>query len=164
VDEHVFSAIVPNDEAEALLSIEEFDGTLGFTDDLRRHAAAATTAAATAETAAAATTKAAAATAATETVTAATAAAEAIAAAAEAVATATKAIAAAAEATAAEAAVFAKAVALVPATAALPAPSSIETHAVKIFPNSPVSSIHGRRAGTREPKGAAVMPSQGRLI
>ncbi|WP_414712309.1 hypothetical protein, partial [Sphingomonas sp.] len=50
-------------------------------------------------------------------------------------------------ATAEAAAIFAKAVALVLA-AALPAPPSIETHAVKIFPNSPLS-FHPRTPGGR---------------
>jgi hypothetical protein len=56
VNEHVFTAIVANDEAEALLRIEEFYGTLAFADDLGRHSSAATAAAP--EATAAATTKA----------------------------------------------------------------------------------------------------------
>jgi hypothetical protein len=50
VDEHVLAAVIADDEAEALLRIEEFDDTFAFADDLRRHAATATaeTAAATA--------------------------------------------------------------------------------------------------------------------
>src|SRR3954466_12496536 len=62
VDEHVLAAIVPNDEAESLLAVEEFHDALGFADDLGGHAAAG---AAAAETAAAATATAAAITAAT---------------------------------------------------------------------------------------------------
>jgi hypothetical protein len=59
VDEDVLPTIVADDEAEALLRIEEFDDALAFANDLRGHpatAAAAETAAATAaaETAAAA--------------------------------------------------------------------------------------------------------------
>src|SRR6185436_2618026 len=53
VHEHVLAAVVADDEAEALLAVEEFDDTLGFADDLGRHAAAG---AAAAETAAAAAT------------------------------------------------------------------------------------------------------------
>jgi hypothetical protein len=148
VNEHILAAIVADDEAEALLSVEEFDGTLGLANNLGRHAAA---------TAAAATEAAASAAAAIATAT--TAAAEAIAAAVTAAA-ATEAITTATVTTAtataetvttksatAKAAVFAKAVALVPA-AALPAPPSIETHAVKIFPNSPLS-FHPRTPGGR---------------
>jgi hypothetical protein len=52
VHEHVFAAIVTNDEAEALLSVEELYDALTFADDLGRHAA--TTAATAAETTAAA--------------------------------------------------------------------------------------------------------------
>ena len=52
VDEHVLAAIVADDEAEALLRVEEFDDAFAFADDLRGHAA--TAAAAAAETAAAA--------------------------------------------------------------------------------------------------------------
>ena len=50
VNEHVLAAIVADDEAEALLRIEEFDGALAFANDLGRHSAtaAATEAAATA--------------------------------------------------------------------------------------------------------------------
>jgi hypothetical protein len=54
VDEHVFAAVVANDEAESLLRIEEFDDALAFADDLGRHSAAAS--AATAEAAATTTT------------------------------------------------------------------------------------------------------------
>src|SRR3954464_1054237 len=63
VDEHVLAAVVADDEAEALLPVEEFDDAFAFADDLRGHAAAeaaatateaAATAAAAAETAAAA--------------------------------------------------------------------------------------------------------------
>jgi hypothetical protein len=67
VDEHVLAAVVANDEAEALLRIEEFDDALALADDLGRHsatAAAAEPAAAAAEAATAAAITAAAATAA----------------------------------------------------------------------------------------------------
>jgi hypothetical protein len=141
VNEHVLAAIVANDEAEALLAVEELYGALGFTNDLRGHAAAAAAATAAAETTAAA---AAIATAAAATAEAIATAAEAVAATAEAIAATTVAAAtaeaiAAATVTAATTttitavAVIAEAVALVPA-AALPAPPSIETHAVQIFP------------------------------
>jgi hypothetical protein len=53
MDEHVLAAIVANDEAEALLRIEEFDDALAFANDLGRHSATRT-AAAEATTAAAA--------------------------------------------------------------------------------------------------------------
>ena len=46
MDEHVLAAIVADDEAEALLAVEEFDDALGLADDLRGHAAAAAAAAA----------------------------------------------------------------------------------------------------------------------
>jgi hypothetical protein len=52
VDEHVFAAIVTDDEAETLLAVEELDYAGAFTDDLGGHAAA--TAAKAAATAAAA--------------------------------------------------------------------------------------------------------------
>jgi hypothetical protein len=48
VHEHVFAAIVTNDEAEALLSVKEFDDTLAFANDLGRHAATTAAAASTA--------------------------------------------------------------------------------------------------------------------
>jgi hypothetical protein len=52
VNEHIFAAIVSDDEAETLLRIEEFDDALALANDLRRHsatrAAAAEPAAATA--------------------------------------------------------------------------------------------------------------------
>src|SRR4051794_6966785 len=53
VDENVFAAIIADDEAEALLRIEEFNDTLAFADDLRGHSAATSGTAAAAETAAA---------------------------------------------------------------------------------------------------------------
>jgi hypothetical protein len=131
VDEHVLTTTILNDEAEALLSVEELDDAFAFANDLcwhlRTRAAAETAATATAAEAI---------TAATETVAAATAAAEAITAAAEAIATAT---AEAVTAAAAEAAVktttaVAKAVTLVVATpAALTAPTSIKTHPSNYF-------------------------------
>jgi hypothetical protein len=82
VDEHVLPAIIPHDEAEALLRVEEFDDSLAFADDLRGHSAAACAAAAeaastTAAAAEATSATAAAAEAAAVTVAAATAAAEA---------------------------------------------------------------------------------------
>ncbi|KFG90658.1 hypothetical protein BV98_001862 [Sphingobium herbicidovorans NBRC 16415] len=55
VDEHVLCAIVTDDEAEALLPVEEFDYASAFANDLRGHAtAAAATAAETTAAAAAA--------------------------------------------------------------------------------------------------------------
>src|SRR5207248_2407682 len=54
VDEHVLSAVVADDEAEALLRIEKFDDAFAFADDLGRHRAAAAAAKAAAATAAAA--------------------------------------------------------------------------------------------------------------
>src|ERR671912_1032359 len=41
VDEHVLTAVVTDDEAEALLRVEEFDDTLALADDLRGHSATA---------------------------------------------------------------------------------------------------------------------------
>jgi hypothetical protein len=129
VDEHVLSAIVTDDETEALLRIEEFDDAFAFADDLRRHSATTATTKTAASAASAAETAAASA---------------AIAAAAVAVATAS-AIAAARPITEAAAAakaaallvttaefleiVFAETFALVAAaTAAIPLAPSIETH------------------------------------
>ncbi|NIJ08873.1 hypothetical protein FHS31_002497 [Sphingomonas vulcanisoli] len=139
--EHILAAVIADDEAEALLGVEELHGAGAFADHLRGHAAAAT-GAAEAATTAAATETAAAATA--EAIAAATAAAEAITAATEtAAATAAEAITAAAETATAEAAtevtaaetaaIFAEAVPLVPTTA-LTAPPSIKTHAAEFFP------------------------------
>ena len=111
VDEHILAAVVADDEAEALLRVEEFDDALAFADDLRRHSATAAAAAATeaaAATAAAAETTAATAEAIAAAVAAATAAAEAITAAAEAAASA---------ATAAEAAAVRKTAAIAVAAA-----------------------------------------------
>ena len=53
MNEHVLAAVIADDEAEALLRIEEFDDALAFADDLRGHAAAETTATAARGTAAA---------------------------------------------------------------------------------------------------------------
>jgi hypothetical protein len=55
VDEHVLAAVIANDEAEALLRVEEFDDALALANDLRRHPATAATAKTAAATAAAAT-------------------------------------------------------------------------------------------------------------
>jgi hypothetical protein len=129
VHEHILAAIITNDEAEALLSVEEFDDAFAFADHLGRHAAATAAAAEAASTAAAAK---AAATAAAEAITAATA--ETVSAAS--VAAATEAIAAAAEtaSTIATVTFVTEAVALVLATART-ALTSIETHALQFFPN-----------------------------
>ena len=54
VHEHILAAIVANDEAEALLRVEEFDDALAFANDLGRHAATRAAAAAAAEATAAA--------------------------------------------------------------------------------------------------------------
>jgi len=129
VDEHVLTTTILNDEAEALLSVEELDDAFAFANDLCRHLRTR----AAAETAATAT---AAAKAITATAAAIAAAAEAITAAAETVSTAT---AEAVTAAAAEAAIktttaVAKAVTLVVATpAALTAPTSIKTHPSNYF-------------------------------
>jgi hypothetical protein len=130
MDEHVLSTVVANDEAEALLRIEEFDDAFAFANDLGRHSASATAAKAAA-TAAAKTTAAAAATAEAAAVTKVTAAATE--AAAVAVTTATTATGVAAAFLVAEFSadiLFAETVALIAAapTAVALAPS-IETHA-----------------------------------
>ena len=139
---HIFAAIIADDETEALLAVEEFDDAFAFADDLGWHTAATTAATATARAAETATggpgRSKAATTAAAEAIT--TAAAETIA------TTAAKAIAATAEAiTAATEIIVAEAVALVSATpTALSAASSIETHALLVFPGSPI--IHSEPA------------------
>jgi hypothetical protein len=131
VHEHILTAIVTDDEAEALLSVEELYDALAFANDLSRHSAPTATTAAT-ETAAA--TKAAA-----------TAAAEAVATAeAAATAAAVTAISAASAAELVAATISAeifvpKAVALIPATALAAAPT-IKTHAVLVFQYRPTPS------------------------
>ncbi|MCY7340219.1 MAG: hypothetical protein LH465_09790 [Sphingomonas bacterium] len=66
MNEHILATVIANDEAEALLRVEEFDHALAFANDLRGHSATAATAAGrTAETTAAASTAAEAAAAAT---------------------------------------------------------------------------------------------------
>ena len=55
MDEHVLAAVIANDEAEALLRIEEFDDALAFADDLRGHPATGAAASAAEAAAAAAT-------------------------------------------------------------------------------------------------------------
>jgi hypothetical protein len=132
VHEHVFAAIVTDDEAEALLPVEEFDDALAFADDLGRHAATtAATAAKTTAAAEAATTAKAAAVTTAET---ATVAAEAAATAAEAIAAAETAAEAAAITTTIEV-VVAETVALVLAAPA--AATSIKTHALLVTFASP---------------------------
>ena len=91
VDEYIFAAVIADDEAEALLRIEEFYDALALANDLGRHSAARTAAAETAAATAAAATEA----------TASAAAVAATAAAAAAIATATAAAGTIAEATAA---------------------------------------------------------------
>src|SRR5207237_10549885 len=54
VNEHILAAIVADDEAEALLPVEEFDDAFAFADDLGRHSAATAAAAAEATATAAA--------------------------------------------------------------------------------------------------------------
>jgi hypothetical protein len=147
VNENIFTAIVTNDEAEALLSVEELDDTLAFANDLGRHATATAAAAAT-ETAAAK---------AATTATAETTAAAAEAATITAAETATSAITKAATA-AAEAAAIAKATAAKAATAALvveiivaetvalvlaapAAAPSIKTHALLVTFASPQDTL-----------------------
>ncbi|MDB5704856.1 MAG: integral rane TerC family protein [Sphingomonas bacterium] len=140
VHEHILAAIIANDEAEALLAVEEFDDARALADNLGGHAAATAACAATTETATAA---------AAETAAAAATAAEAIATTAEAITAATETIAATAEAvTTAKAAaaaeiVAAETVALVAATpTAIPAASFIETHALFVFPARPHRHIN----------------------
>jgi hypothetical protein len=157
VNEYVLATIITDDEAEALLSIEEFNGALAFADDLGRHAAATTAGTATEATTAAAAIATATTAAATKAITAAeAAAAEAVATAAIAAASATKAVTTAIVAEA----FFAKTVALVPA--ALSAPPTIETHAVKIFPNTPLS-FHPRTPGGRRANLAAGKSCQAKI-
>jgi hypothetical protein len=162
--EHVLAAIVANDEAEALLSVEELYDAGAFTDDLGGHAAATATepaAAAAAETTAAAAeaaTTAAAISTAAAAVTTTAAAAEAI----------TAAKAAATEATAAEISaaaakfVTAEIVALVTAaTTTIATATFIETHALFVFPVRPVSHSRAKASDDgRRPSGA----NQQRLI
>ena len=139
VHEHVLAAVIADDEAEALLRVEELYDALAFADDLGGHSATATAAAATKAAAAAAAAETAAA--AAEAIAAATATAAATAAAAEAITAAAVSTAAAATAKAAavgESAAIAVAaasltteeiVALVTAaTTAVPLTPSIETH------------------------------------
>jgi hypothetical protein len=132
VNEHIFTAIIANDETETFLAIEKLYDTSAFANDLRGHlrattAATATTKAATAAAAEAISTASAepvsAATA--KAITAASAAAKAITAATtETVATASKTI-------------FAKAIPLIEATSAtFAAAPSIKTHARQYFPKS----------------------------
>ena len=136
VHEHVFRAVITDDEAEALLTVEEFDYAGAFANDLRGHAAA--TAAAEAATTAAAK----AATAAAET-TAAAAAAEAITAAAEAAAITTAETTTISETTAEAATIVTAAVKIVVAKtvalvlAAPAAATSIKTHALLVTFASP---------------------------
>ena len=159
VDEHVFTAVIAADEAEALLDVEEFDLAAARADDLGGHAAATaaaatrgaagTAAAAEAAPAAPAVAAAATATAAAKSGTATTAepatAASTIAAAAESAAVAAE---AATTAAAAAAAVrikrfFTETVALIATSAA---PSSIETH----FPEHTLNSFMANLAGGTE--------------
>ena len=125
MDEHVFTAVIANDEAEAFLTVEELYDALAFADDLRWHAATAARATtAAAKTAAAAT--------AAEAITAA----EATATAAETITTVAAATAAAklVSATKSAEAFVSETIALIPATA-LPAAPTIKTHAVLVFLN-----------------------------
>jgi hypothetical protein len=148
VNEDVLTAIVANDEAEALLRVEEFDDALAFADDLGRHpataaatkAAAATTAAeATASTAAVAAAAAAEAAAVTETT------------AATAIATATAAALLVSKISA-EGRLVAETVALVAAaSAAVPLAPFIETHApseLKKSPPTPETNALGPHGAT----------------
>jgi predicted tellurium resistance membrane protein TerC len=163
VNEHVLAAIIANDEAEALLAIEEFDDARAFANDLGGHAA--TSAAAT--TTEAATTAAAAAIATATTATAAEAAttAEAIAATAEAITTTAETI-AAAEAAAATEVVAAETVALVAATSAtIAAATFIETHALFVFPPRSVVKTRATPNEKRRSPGAEPItpPTRSRL-
>ena len=126
--ENVFPAVIADDEAEALLRIEEFYDALAFADDLGRHSAATATAAAT---------EAAATTAATEAT--ASAAAEA-AATAEAITAATaKAIAAAAVSTAAATATAESAA--VSKTAAIAVAAALTTEEIVAFVTAATTAV-----------------------
>ncbi|MFL5091480.1 MAG: hypothetical protein ACJ8D7_14040 [Xanthobacteraceae bacterium] len=156
MDENVLSTIIADDEAEALLRIEEFDDTFAFANDLGRHSA--TAAASAAKTAAAAASATAESTAATAEAAASTAVTIATATAAEAAAVAIT----AASASAAVAAAFletasceitcetlfaAETFALVAAApAAVPLAPSIETHAPSEL-KEPASSLGPMRSG-----------------
>jgi hypothetical protein len=136
VDEHVFAAIVTNDEAETLLAVEELDHAGALANDLGGHTATAATTTAEATTAAAAeaATEAAATTAAAEAT--AIAAAEAATTTAEAITTAeTTAITETTTIAAAVEIVVAETVALVLAAPA--AATSIKTHALLVTFASP---------------------------
>jgi hypothetical protein len=140
MNEHIFAAIITNDKAEALLSVEKLDHARAFANDLCGHATTGTTTAA-GETATAAT-------AAAETTAATATAAESVTAAAEAIATtaATEAITAAGKAaaiTTAAAAIIAETVALIAsASAAITAATFIKTHAVPVLSSkSPACSF-----------------------
>lgn len=135
--EHVFAAIVTDDEAKTLLTVEELDGASAFSDDLGRHAAATTAAAAktAATTAEAATTTAAAAEAAAVTTAEATAIAAKAAAEATAIAAKTTAETATITAKATTEIVAAETVALVLTAPA--AASSVKTHALLVTFASP---------------------------
>jgi hypothetical protein len=125
VDENVFTAIVTNDKAEALLSVEKLNDAGSLTNDLGWHSAARTAATESAAAAAAAKTAAAATTAKTIATAAAT---ESVAATTEAITTAGK------SAAVTTAAFIAEIVALVAtATAAIAAATLIETHAVPVL-------------------------------
>jgi hypothetical protein len=138
VHEHILAAIVTDDEAEALLGIEEFDDALAFANDLGRHPAASAAAAESAAASAAAAEATAAATAAEAATAAAISTAAATAATAAEAATVTKAAAAEAAAftwTAVKAREFlttTETVALVTAaTTAVTLTPSIETHVIQ---------------------------------
>jgi hypothetical protein len=151
VHEHILGAVIADDEAEALLAVEEFYDARGLADNLGGHPAA-TAAAAAETTAATAAAEAAASTAAIATATAATA--EAIAAAAES-ATVTE-----VSAIVSTIAFVAETFALVSAApAAIPTAPSIETHALFVFPVRPQSPIKPKRrtknAGVRAPNSRA---------
>jgi hypothetical protein len=146
VHEHILAAVIADDEAEALLRVEEFDDALAFADDLGRHSATTAATKATATAAAAESTTAAAVTAATA---AAEAAAVAIATAATSAAEAAAFLIAAAEITCEI--VFAETVALVAAApAAVPLAPSIETHAPSEYlsPPTPQTNALGPNGAT----------------
>jgi len=165
VHEHIFAAVFTLDEAEALLTVEEFHNALALANDLSRHAATGAATVTTAEAAAArcAAAKAAAAWSAATSKAATIAAAEAAAIAA-AKATATAATAEAITATAAKTvtttacerieAIFAKTVALVSAPAATP---SIKTHKPERTFASPRTTSSGRVDESRQTTGQMTM-------
>jgi hypothetical protein len=141
VHEHILAAVIANDEAEALLAVEEFYDASAFADNLGRHATGTAAGCSTAEAATAAAAETAATAAAAEAITTATATAESVTTATEAIAATAKAVTTAKAAV--ETAFTAETVTLVaPAPATIPAASFIETHALFVFPARPHRHIN----------------------